>query len=74
MAAQEEAWSHGLGGWVRNLRDGRVEVLAEGDEENVLEFVDWCRLGPPMAHVANMECEYEDATGEFRAFTVEHTT
>lgn len=43
--------SFGLIGWVRNLRDGRVEILADGEEESLAQLVDACREGPPLARV-----------------------
>jgi len=40
-----------LTGWVRNLRDGRVELLAQGPRDQLAEFVDWLFIGPPAARV-----------------------
>ena len=45
------AYRMGLVGWVRNLSDGRVEILAEGDEDSIARLVDACREGPPLARV-----------------------
>jgi acylphosphatase len=45
------AESHGVGGWARNLRDGTVEVWAEGELDAVQAVVDYCREGPPRAVV-----------------------
>lgn len=44
----------GLVGWVRNLTDGRVEILAEGEEDAIGKLVDACREGPPLARVDNV--------------------
>lgn len=44
----------GLVGWVRNLSDGRVEILAEGEEEAIGALVDACKQGPPLARVENV--------------------
>ena len=44
----------GLIGWVRNLRDGRVEIMADGEEESIAQLVDACREGPPLAQVENV--------------------
>ncbi|MDF7774478.1 acylphosphatase [Sphingomonas sp. AOB5] len=41
----------GLVGWVRNLSDGRVEILADGEDEAIGQLVDACREGPPLARV-----------------------
>ena len=50
----------GLRGWVRNRRDGSVEILATGDEKALNEFLDWCRIGPEAAQVTALEIMDED--------------
>jgi acylphosphatase len=52
-----------LNGWVRNLRDGRVEAVFEGSKEKVEEMLLWCRQGPPAARVAEIEITYEPPEG-----------
>jgi acylphosphatase len=59
----------GLSGWVRNLDDGRVEAVVEGEESDVEEVVDWCRSGPPHATVEHVEASWEPATREFSGFS-----
>ncbi len=54
-AAMQTARRLGLSGWVRNLPDGRVEAVAEGEREAVDAFVAWCRHGPPAARVEAVE-------------------
>ena len=51
---RDEARSLGLQGWVRNLPDGRVEVLAQGDPGKLKAFESWCRKGPPHARVQDV--------------------
>lgn len=63
-----EASRLGLNGWVRNLRSGEVEVLAEGDEARLNDLEQWCRHGPPHAVVANVASSRGEATGEFTHF------
>ena len=60
----------GLTGWVRNLHDGRVEIVAEGAEDQVDRLIQWCRIGPPSARVTGIEVENESPTGEFKTFRV----
>ncbi len=57
-------------GWVRNMPDGTVEVLAEGEEDAVKRLISWCRSGPPMAEVQDVEVSWEDYCGEFSDFTM----
>jgi acylphosphatase len=61
-----------LTGWVRNLPDGRVEALFEGEKENVEKAVDFCRRGPPGAYVKNLGVKWEDWKGEFKDFRIVH--
>ena len=69
---QDEAMRHGLTGWVRNLPDGRVEAVFEGEKELVDKLIEFCRRGPPGARVANVEVVWENYTGEFRGFRVRY--
>jgi acylphosphatase len=59
-----EARRRGLSGWVRNLPDGRVEAVFEGDDDDVSAMVDWCGGGPPDAVVESAESSPEPPTGE----------
>jgi len=63
------AESLGLGGWVRNLSDGRVEAVFEGPAAEVAQAVAWCRRGPMGAWVSGVETRPEEPIGErgFRA-------
>jgi acylphosphatase len=55
-------------GWVRNIHDGRVEAVFEGEKENVERLVEFCRKGPPHARVTKVEVTREDYVGEFEGF------
>jgi len=61
-------------GWVRNLSDGRVEALFEGEKEGVEKVVDFCRTGPPMAKVSRVVVEWQDYVGEFTSFGIRSTS
>lgn len=62
----------GVGGWVRNLLDGRVEAMAEGEKSKVEELLRFCRAGPPGARVVNVDVTWLEAAGEFRGFRITH--
>ncbi|MDP8955357.1 MAG: acylphosphatase [Actinomycetota bacterium] len=60
---RNEASARGVGGFVRNLPDGRVEAAFEGDSETVDAMVQWCRHGPPSARVRGIDVTEEEPTG-----------
>ena len=60
----EEARRRGLGGYVRNLPDGRVEAAFEGDDRDVDAMVEWCRSGTDWAQVESVEVSEESPKGE----------
>jgi acylphosphatase len=63
-SCRAEAAALGVGGWVRNLADGRVEAVFEGPDPAVVRMVAWCREGPPRARVDDVEVQLEAPTGE----------
>jgi acylphosphatase len=69
-STRDEGRRLGVTGWVRNLPDGRVEVLAEGSEPELLRLASWCRMGPPGARVEGVELSWSAPTGEYRDFSV----
>jgi acylphosphatase len=60
----------GVKGWVRNRRDGKVEVLCEGPEDNVKRMIEWCVKGPEGAFVSNTEITWEEYVGQFETFQI----
>jgi len=60
---RDAARERGVDGWVRNLDDGRVEAVFEGDREDVAAMVEWCHGGSPAADVADVAVEYGDPEG-----------
>jgi len=60
----------GVRGYVRNLDDGRVYAVAEGEEASVRKLIDWCKIGPPHAEVENVEVASEEYKGEFQGFNI----
>ncbi|MGQ9470082.1 MAG: acylphosphatase [Candidatus Aminicenantales bacterium] len=63
----------GLTGWVRNVFDGRVEVMAEGNQEALETFIEKLKEGPPAASVENVEVEWDEYRAEFFDFTIRFT-
>jgi acylphosphatase len=59
-------------GWVRNLPDGRVEAVFEGEKENVEAMIAFCQRGPPGAIVKKIEVKWENPTGEFKDFRIRY--
>jgi acylphosphatase len=62
----------GLHGWVRNLRDGRVEALFEGRRDSVEKAIQQCKNGPPGARVTNIEVLWEQFNGEQKEFEIRY--
>lgn len=69
----QTAQDHGLTGWVRNLRDGRVEVVAEGPHEDLNSLLRALRQGPISADVNDVDYQFDDAQGDFDQFRVRAT-
>lgn len=67
---KKTAARHGVGGWVRNLSDGRVEAVFEGPEKKVEKVIDACREGPPISNVKDLDVEWGDYQDEFDQFKV----
>lgn len=64
VETRDRARSLGLSGWVRNLPDGAVEAVFEGDEAQIESMVDWCRRGPSGADVRHVEVAWGEPRGE----------
>lgn len=69
-STRKEARRLGLRGWVRNLPDGRVEAVFEGEDERLRQMLDWCHAGPPGAQVCQVDARWGQATHSFQDFSV----
>lgn len=69
-SAVHAARRYGVNGWVRNEYDGSVSLYCEGDESSVERLVDWCRKGPPSAHVVNIEIIPMTYQARYSSFSV----
>ncbi len=69
---RREARKWGVFGWVRNLLDGKVEAVFEGEEEAVNVLVEFCKRGPLDALVAGVKVDWENYKGEFQGFEMRY--
>lgn len=69
-SAKRVADTHGLTGYARNLQDGQVEIIAEGDESGLRALLDWCYRGSLLANVDGLSFDWQEATGEYTTFQV----
>ncbi len=70
QALKVMAKKNNVHGWVKNLKDGRVESILEGEDVNVSSIVEWAHAGPANARVEDVEIKNEKFTGEFTKFDV----
>jgi acylphosphatase len=68
--AKREAQKFNIQGFARNLSDGRVEIVGEGNEEVLKEFLISVKMGHPIASVEHIDVEWSDDKGEFKDFSV----
>lgn len=61
---RDRARSLGLSGWVRNVPGGSVEAVFEGERERIESILDWCRRGPGLAEVDDVDVVWEPPRGE----------
>lgn len=69
---QRTAERNQVAGWVRNLRDGTVEAVLEGEKKGVEDTLTWCGQGPSRARVEHVEVRWLKYTGEFTNFKIRH--
>ncbi len=69
-STQQQAQALGLRGWVRNLADGRVEAMAQGDDAALKALIEWARQGPPNARVTDVATAWHADPEAFTGFDV----
>ncbi|MHB8069415.1 MAG: acylphosphatase [Desulfobaccales bacterium] len=67
---RDEATARGLSGWVRNLPDGRVEALFEGEREVLNSMLAWCHQGPRYSYVDRVDPEWQPYRGDQQGFRI----
>ena len=70
QSTKETAVRLGLTGWTKNCLDGSVEATFEGEREDVDAGIEWCRQGPPAAHVTEVTVDWQDFQDEFSGFGI----
>lgn len=68
----KKATEYGLSGWVRNLPDGNVEVMAEGEKENLNKLIEWCKIGTDRSRVDSVHTEYLPYENRFTDFQIKY--
>lgn len=71
-SARRQAQKLNLVGWVKNKDDDTVVITAEGKEENLKEFIDWCYNGPILAKVKKIDIKWQETTGNFDKFEIRY--
>ena len=69
---RDKALGLGLQGWVRNLQDGRVEAVVQGENSEVREMIEWCKAGPPSANVDDVDVRWEEYGEDLNSFEVRY--
>lgn len=70
METKRAADRFGVSGWVRNLKDGTVEAVFEGERDQVDAILGWCQEGPPQADVIDVTVTRHNYTGKFKGFDI----
>ncbi|MDD3497910.1 MAG: acylphosphatase [Candidatus Moranbacteria bacterium] len=74
ISARKKAEKLGISGYVKNMEDKTVKIEAEGEEENLKNFLDWCRKGPLMAKVSRLDHEESEDIKGYKGFEIEYKT
>ena len=69
---KQKAKEQGVKGWVRNLQDGRVKAVLEGEEDAVKRVIEFCRKGPTQARVVQVKVGWEKYQEEFQDFKIRY--
>ena len=73
LTTRKKAQGIGVFGWIRNLPDGRVEAVYEGEKEKVEKMIEWSKKGPLLARVDDVEITWEQYQEEFNDFEIRYS-
>jgi len=71
-STQQKAQKLNLTGWVKNLPNGQVEVVAEGNSRNLKTFLKWIQKGPQLAHITSIDIYWEKPLNKFNSFSIKY--
>jgi len=74
VETRNQALKRNVAGWVRNMADGRVEAVFEGEKEDVEKLIVFCKKGPQGAQVTKVDFYWEEYTGKFTGFKIKRTS
>jgi acylphosphatase len=72
LETKKAAARYGVFGWVKNQKDGTVAAVFEGAKADVDAMLAWCRQGPPLANVLDVDVTWEEYKGEFNGFQIRY--
>lgn len=72
ISAQKKALELNLVGFVKNENDGTVKIIAEGNKNNLKQFISWCYSGPIIAKVEQVEEKWQKYQGGFNSFEIKY--
>ncbi|MFH1101192.1 MAG: acylphosphatase [Methanobacteriota archaeon] len=70
-STRQKAEQLGLLGWVKNTRDGKVEAVFEGEDDQIQRMISWCQHGPPLARVTNVDVQTQSVGSELSGFLIQ---
>ena len=70
VSTRQKAKALNISGYVQNISDGRMEIVAEGRVQDIESFVSWCREGPSEAKVSSLQIRHEPVSNEFTDFEI----
>jgi acylphosphatase len=69
-STKEKADELKIRGWVKNISDGNVEIVATGSDESIRDFINWCHKGPRGALVSDIKITEEAEEIKFERFLI----
>ncbi len=69
---RDAARRYGVLGWVKNLNDGSVEAVFEGEKKDIEDIIDWCRTKQPHVHVESADVKWMEYRDEFKGFEIKY--